>query len=73
LSKAYEKSGASICLILRVGLGLPCNTDKENEQTPLGCISCLRDTNQESVLPIILILHRPYSQLCEVSKFTRSE
>lgn len=34
-------------LILSVGLGLPCNTDKENEQAPLGCISCVRNTNQE--------------------------
>lgn len=73
LPKAYKKSGASICLILSVGLGLPCNTDKENEQTPLGCISCYTIIQaKKSVLLVILILHG-YKPTCEVSKFTLSE
>ena len=42
-----KKVEPSSYLILSVGLGLPCNTDKENEQAPLGCISYLRNTNQE--------------------------
>lgn len=36
--KLKKKSGASIPLILHVGLGLPVLTDKE-EDAPLGCIS----------------------------------
>lgn len=60
-------------LIFPVGLGLPCNTDKGNEQTPLGCIAYHTNTNQEERSFHYSDITLASQPTCEVSKFTGSE